>query len=75
MGNDIRLCMCATGKRACAWVHGWDEGETGEAVGGNGKGAGTGVRACMCILMCDKRARRTGVWVAQRRWAYLIVCT
>src|SRR5882724_9926172 len=64
--------------RACnACIHGWDEGETGEAVGGTGKGAGTGVRACMCALMCDTRARRTGVWVGQSKWAYLSVraCT
>jgi len=31
------------------------------------------VRACMCTLMCDTKVRRTGVWVAQRRWAYLSV--
>src|SRR5882724_11720000 len=60
--------------RACnACIHGWDEGETGEAVGGTGKGAGTGVRACMCALMCDTRERRTEVWVGPSKGAYLIV--
>jgi len=42
-------------------------------VGGTGKGAGTGVQACMCALMCDTRARRTGVCVGQRKCAYLSV--
>jgi len=31
-------CACATGKTFMHVVHGWDEGETGEAVSGLAKG-------------------------------------
>src|SRR5882724_10327763 len=40
--TNVHVCACNE------YMHGWDEGEMGKAVGGTGKGVGTGVWVCMC---------------------------